>query len=825
MSADTSAVERSSHRLLSKEVVYPLFAYLALAYLFHGIDQNILKVALAPGDGAVHGLPSKIYDAELSFWNPYILSGVSRLATQGFQTQYWPGILIMKLFPSSFGYNLNLLLHYGLSGFFTYLFARRIGLRGWSAFVSGICFMFSGFMSSHKGHHMMMNAATWLPLVLYFVERYVAEPDEIHWLFLGAASYAMSFYADYLAVPMYIAMVAAPYLAFRTLQTSPGIWQVVARRAIIRGAILLGLGMMLAAPYILPILESVSRVTREQISYEFFSSYSFPLLALPMLFIPFAFGTHTPGFFRGAYFGPWNLTEMAGYIGLTPLVFAVIAFARGRKSNKQIWFWTVVALAGFVLVLGSQTPVQRVLYYVPVYNMFRAPARNWLEVHFAIAMLAGFGVDMVAAQPNARADWARLYRICWGILGAAVAGCVVVFQVLLARLPQASVTEANVWLPWTRELDPSEFVSRVRAAWSLISPNILVPLCCVAVGALGTWAAIFWIKDNSRRWGLIALLIAADLATFGHFHDSDYGQLIEHAGPGQNTIYRWIKDHDRDLSNYRLLPFETMEPDELFPNINLPYHVATVNGYGAILLKDYAKLLGLESWGTAYRARELISGNRILSLLSTRYLATKDPAMKSFIERAATNPAGTPNYQKVIETSLGIAVYRNERALPKVRFVGAIRCVSGFSEVEAIMRSDPTFDPASLALVECGQAIDRPSDVRRGRLMSLERLSDDHGIIRAETEGESFLIWGESYYPGWQATIDGNAAPIVKVNGVLQGVLIPSPGQHRIEFRFRPASFKMGIWSVAVAVFGMCGTMAVRARSLKRRRASAPIRT
>ena len=57
----------------------------------------------------------------------------------------------------------------------------------------------------------------------------------------------------------------------------------------------------------------------------------------------------------------------------------------------------------------------------------------------------------------------------------------------------------------------------------------------------------------------------------------------------------------------------------------------------------------------------------------------------------------------------------------------------------------------------------------------------------AETDRERLAVFSDIYYPGWQCTIDGEPADILRADYVLRAVVIPA-GKHKIEFRFDPKS-------------------------------------
>jgi hypothetical protein len=64
--------------------------------------------------------------------------------------------------------------------------------------------------------------------------------------------------------------------------------------------------------------------------------------------------------------------------------------------------------------------------------------------------------------------------------------------------------------------------------------------------------------------------------------------------------------------------------------------------------------------------------------------------------------------------------------------------------------------------------------------------------ILAESRGENvYLILSDAWYPGWQATLDGQPVPILRANGMFRAVHVP-PGQHEIVFTYRSKPFEIG---------------------------------
>lgn len=70
-----------------------------------------------------------------------------------------------------------------------------------------------------------------------------------------------------------------------------------------------------------------------------------------------------------------------------------------------------------------------------------------------------------------------------------------------------------------------------------------------------------------------------------------------------------------------------------------------------------------------------------------------------------------------------------------------------------------------------------------------------------------YVLYNQRHYPGWRATVDGRPVAVRTANFLMQAVLVPA-GEHMLEFRFVPTSYRLGCFAggltltllVAVAV-------------------------
>jgi uncharacterized membrane protein YfhO len=64
-------------------------------------------------------------------------------------------------------------------------------------------------------------------------------------------------------------------------------------------------------------------------------------------------------------------------------------------------------------------------------------------------------------------------------------------------------------------------------------------------------------------------------------------------------------------------------------------------------------------------------------------------------------------------------------------------------------------------------------------------------------------VVGDSYFPGWTATIDGRPARVHEIYGVVKGVVVPT-GTHRVKLEYRPWTVLAGGLMTALGLLTAC---------------------
>ena len=672
------------------------FLYLFIAWGIHAGRINLFTQLIGGGDGFIQGIASKTFATSFGSWNPLVQSGKFVFADLLYQSFYPPSLVLLSIFPNTFGFNLFLLVHYALAGLFTFCYLVSLRLTRYSAFVGGLVFMVCGFLMAHKGHEYMICTAVWLPLTLHFVHRY-AERFRILDLGYAAVPVAFSILAGFPQITLYSTLVVVAYIPFCVAGSSflRG-WKAKLTHIALAEFGVLGIACLLGALPLFSVAASLPYLTREKITYEMFTSDNFPPSQLFTFLVPNIFGgidRHVP------VYAPDTtvfVAEVYAYVGILPLTLALAAMCAWRTACRALRFWSAVAAGGLLLSLGGATPIYLLFFHVPVYNLFRVPARHLFEVGFALSAIAAIGLDVLFVQ--ARTAPTDLFPLLRRTL--------VLISLLLGTAALAAVTLRSLAEGWFSQLftipdsTPLNYLFTFGAAKAAMirnlswnSPTLLLP---VLFFALTSGTLLLLIRRRLRTSALVAIpiLIAADtfLASRRMYDNPPTEQLYGSAGRPEMIFLR-SKQFDR--RHYRLFPvdFDSKSIARLtstyhlatiypYPLVNTFSDVPVINDYGPFWLKRYQAVTGFNAGGGIPVAE--LQNYKMLSLLGTQYLMVLSPTTRQAIEQTALDPAGGHGDGKAFApaavTPNGITIFANPNALARFRFVGRVTPARNFLE-------------------------------------------------------------------------------------------------------------------------------------------------
>lgn len=164
-------------------------------------------------------------------------------------------------------------------------------------------------------------------------------------------------------------------------------------------------------------------------------------------------------------------------------------------------------------------------------------------------------------------------------------------------------------------------------------------------------------------------------------------------------------------------------------------------------------------------------------------------------------PLALPPYRLIF--SGDVKIYENLAAQPRAFLVYDWRTAEDVSAAVAVMGA-AEFDPRQAAVVVGGDVGDPPSTSGRGSVDVLNYRPESVSL-RVATDEDGLLVLTDTFYPGWEATVGGNPAPVRQVDGLFRGVFLPA-GEHEVDFSFRPNSFRRATllsWVGIVLVIGI----------------------
>lgn len=150
-----------------------------------------------------------------------------------------------------------------------------------------------------------------------------------------------------------------------------------------------------------------------------------------------------------------------------------------------------------------------------------------------------------------------------------------------------------------------------------------------------------------------------------------------------------------------------------------------------------------------------------------------------------------------------IYIFENTDVLARGFLVGDVNSVETEAAVIEVLQNK-TFDPRAQAVVLADDSLDVLPDfdgetcagvgITEYTLKNANKFS-----FQVDSPGSCFLVWSDTFYPGWVVDVDGKNHDIYQTNLMFRGIAL-GPGMHTVKFSYRPMTFYAGLFATALGV-------------------------
>jgi hypothetical protein len=456
------------------------------------------------------------------------------------------------------------------------------------------------------------------------------------------------------------------------------------------------------------------------------------------------------------YFGDQPGVAGPTYFGAL-MIFLFVLGLLTLKGSLRFWLLACV-LVSVALSWGRNTPgfTNFLMDYLPYYNKFRAVAMSLVMASLAVPLLA---VLFVRALINGELDRTQLLsrlNTAFAVLGG--------LCLLLA-------VAGSMFFDFSTALDDSEQWKGINGLVDafrddraeLLSKDAWKSLLVMALG----YAALRAYLQNRLKASLLvpALLVISTVDLWV-------------------TDRRYLSESDFERKSRLEVPFEMTEADRVILNNETALHYRVLdfgqqNPYNENRAGYFHKSLG------GYHAAKL-----------SRFEDVKNGYLGGQGEGPKQNILNAFNVRWVIyppqEQGQAPVAMPNPAALGNAWLVRSLRVVP---DAQAEFDSLGVVDLGQVAVMDKAMAGPRVSgayNVDSQAYIRLISYAPDTMRYEYANSSASLAVFSEVYYAhGWNAYVDGQAVPHQRVNYLLRGLELPA-GEHKVEFRFEPATYIAG---------------------------------
>jgi hypothetical protein len=699
-----------------------------------------------------------LHAGRVDHWNPLTGAGAPLWAEQG--GPFFPLKLPFYLAPSPWTYDVFRALRLIAAGLGAFLLARRRGLPLVPALAAGALFEVSGILVAQ----LAFGASS---------PTYV-----LPWALLGAEAIAAGGGGRSIAGAALALGVAAsaghPSLGIIVLT---GFSVAIAGHALVRwrrptraaaiaacGLLAFVFGLALAAPTVLPLVEllGVGRSYKGTVTGAAFQNLA---LDQAQRMLPVAlFAPATLDLMRTELRAVFP-SALAPSLGVVALVAAVAGILRGGLDVPL----GGVALLGVIVATAPSgfswiATLPGLSYLTPTYA--------WPLVTLPLTQAAGRGVGVLAARDER--------TVAAGALAVVLAGAASLFL----------VADSHIRFPLHLEYGTvlRDVLARPEGMVRLAGPLLL--------------AAIAATIPARRGWpvGLVATTAIVEMVlVMSAFTRLPRSAVLDGERPG---VVELLRNRLADGSG-RMVGIPATVGAPMTPAL---FGIPDVRGVSALPLQRYHLYLHAITPGVnPFTVQKIaVEASPLHDVAAVRYVVVA----RQWNARWARF-LGDDVEMPLLAAAAEAAVYENRAALPRVRVVHRASVAPDMDAARDLViaargrarhaRQASFVDEIVVEPDAAGSlppSLDGPPGNDRVRVVAAD--DPDELVIEASLDDHGFLVVADSYYPGWEARLDGVPVPIYPANLLFRAVAVP-PGTHTVSFRLRPRAFRIGVALFALA--------------------------
>jgi hypothetical protein len=744
---------------------------------------------------------------EFPLWNPFVSLGQPMLANPNYMA-FYPTNLLHLFLPFNYAFKLHFILHPILAGVGLYFLQRRIGLFPIGALAGAMAYEFSGTVLSFLNLYNIIPAVALLPW--------------IGWAFAGALE--KNWFRRSLG---FGALLALQVIAFEPLMFLCIVWLLAGltllhilessrKTGALGRSLRVGLtgGVFaagLAAVQVLPTLELLPRSARGSgLDFAQVTLWSMHPLDLLNSIIPNLFGYYytinrTTSWGESLHNGRETYL-VSFFAGSCIVLLAGLSFFSLRKKLQAVM--ACLALVGIVLASSGFNPVYQWLFdHVPLFRLGRYPSKYFLLTAMSISIMSSLGLEIMLRSNQLESRARRRFLV------AGACGLVLALVLLGYRFAWPyHVSQLQSWV--SSAIGPMYMGTKnMPAIVAQLERSVLSTGGFLLLGSVLVLIAPAWRK-TSLMGGLVLLLIAAELMPANlrlspliSDADVDYlpevNKYLSRSGPAEPfrvappTLLRPMPDLHLRLPNYSSAWLTLF-----YRRSGQPYY-GIMNGiqYSLYISVDHLGTLESEELRKATSLMPEPSALTLLAKLNTPVLSVLGKMHDPRARLLASFETGSDQ---------NLNLYWLNECANRALFVPNVETAS--SQAEAFQKFiRPDFSFGNAVVLESSR-FEARSGLPDAGIAKIGHYGNQRVLCRVEARTAGYLVLLDSYYPGWNAYLDGLKVNVMRANYAFRAVAVPA-GSHAVEFRYRPKSFYWGFALSLITILSGILSVVVRART------------